>query len=152
MSQVTIKISIFEKHSGHSMMTSSNRNIFRVTGHLCGEFPVPRSFDVFFDLRLNKRLSKQSWGWWFETVSRPLWRHCNGSPRECYLVFIDHITSMLNRIHNEKAWSTLLCNPSCSITNTYIISKYLNNISGVLTFKIYNILVTRITGHPIDWQ
>ena len=68
------------------MMTSSNGNIFRVTGHLCGEFtgpgefppqrPVTRSFDVFFDLRLNKRLSKQSCGWWFETPSRPLWRQC----------------------------------------------------------------------------
>ena len=46
-----------------------------------GEFPTQRpvtwSFDVFFDLRLNKRLSKQSWGWWFETLSRSLWRHCN---------------------------------------------------------------------------
>ena len=31
----------------------------------------------FFNLRLNKRLSKQSWGWWFETLSRPLWRHSN---------------------------------------------------------------------------
>ena len=40
--------------------------------------PVTRIFDVFFDLRLNKRLSKQSWGWWFETLSSPLWRHCNG--------------------------------------------------------------------------
>ena len=39
--------------------------------------PVTRSFDVFFDLRLNKRLSKQSWGWWFEASSRPLWRHFN---------------------------------------------------------------------------
>ena len=43
-----------------------------------GEFPaqrpVMRSFDVFFDLRLNKRLSKQSWGWWFEMPSCPLWR------------------------------------------------------------------------------
>ena len=39
--------------------------------------PVARSSDVFFDLRLNKRLSKQSWGWWFETLSCPLWRHCN---------------------------------------------------------------------------
>ena len=29
------------------------------------------------DMRLNKRLSKQSWGWWFKTLSRPLWRHCN---------------------------------------------------------------------------
>ena len=40
--------------------------------------PVTWSFDVFFDLRLNKRLSKQSWGWWFETLSRSLWRHRNG--------------------------------------------------------------------------
>ena len=38
-----------------------------------------RSFHVFFDLRLNKRLSKQSWGWWFDTLSRPLWRYCNVS-------------------------------------------------------------------------
>ena len=33
---------------------------------------------VFFDLRLNKWLSKQYWGWWFEKLSRPLWRHRNG--------------------------------------------------------------------------
>ena len=33
---------------------------------------------VFFDLRLNKQLSKQSWSWWFETPSFSLWRHCNG--------------------------------------------------------------------------
>ena len=47
-----------------------------------GEFPTQRpvtwSFDVFFDLRLNKWFSKQSWGWWFETLSPPLWRHRNG--------------------------------------------------------------------------
>ena len=39
--------------------------------------PVTRSFDVFFDLRPNKRLSKQWWGWWFEAPSSPLSRHCN---------------------------------------------------------------------------
>ena len=39
--------------------------------------PVTRSFDVFFDLRLNQRLSKQWRGWWFETLPRPVWRHCN---------------------------------------------------------------------------
>ena len=33
---------------------------------------------LIFDLRLNKRLSIQSWGWWFGTPSCPLWRHCNG--------------------------------------------------------------------------
>ena len=49
-----------------------------VPGEFPPQRPVTRSFDVFFDLRLNKRLSKQSWGWWFEMLSRPLWRHCNG--------------------------------------------------------------------------
>ena len=41
--------------------------------------PKTQNFDVSFDLRLNGRLSKQSWGWWFETPSRPLWRHNNGA-------------------------------------------------------------------------
>ena len=35
--------------------------------------PVTRNFDVYFDLRPNNRLSKQSWGWWYETPSRLLW-------------------------------------------------------------------------------
>ena len=42
-----------------------------------GNSPVTRSFDVFLNLRLNKRLSKQSWGWWFETLPHQLWRHSN---------------------------------------------------------------------------
>ena len=71
-------------------MMSSNGKIFRITGHLCGnslvhgEFsakrPVTRSFDVFFDVPLNKRLSKQSRGWRFETLSLSLWRHRNEGP------------------------------------------------------------------------
>ena len=70
------------------MMTSSNGNISVLLAICAGNSPVPgefptqkpvtRSFDVFFDLHLNKRLSKQSWGWWLETLSRPLGRHCNG--------------------------------------------------------------------------
>ena len=48
-----------------------------VTGEFPEQRPVTRSFDAFFDLRLNKRLSKQWRGWWFETPSRTLWRHCN---------------------------------------------------------------------------
>ena len=92
--------------SNFRMMTSSNGNIFRVTGPFCGqftgqmetssallalsvgnspvagEFPsqrtVTRSFDVSFDPCLNKRLSKKSRRRWFETLLRSLWRHCNG--------------------------------------------------------------------------
>ena len=48
-----------------------------VTGEFPSQRPVTRSFDVFFDPRPNKRLSKQSRRLWFETSSRSLWRHCN---------------------------------------------------------------------------
>ena len=52
-----------------------------VTGEFPSQRPVTRSLNVFFDLRLNKRLSKQSWGWWFETPSLSLWRHRNALTR-----------------------------------------------------------------------
>ena len=55
-----------------------------VTGEFPAQRPVTRSFDVFFDLRLNKRLSKQSWGWWFEAPSPPLWRHYNALDLSLY--------------------------------------------------------------------
>ena len=70
-------------------MTSSNGNSFRVTDLCAGDSPVTRelpsqrpvtqSFDIFFHLRPNKRLSKLSWGCWFVTHSCLLWRHCNGN-------------------------------------------------------------------------
>ena len=69
------------------MMTSSYQTFSALLALCAGnsagtvEFPskvsVTQSFDIFFHLRLNKRLSKQSQGWWFETPSYPLWRHCN---------------------------------------------------------------------------
>ena len=84
-------------------MTSSNGNIFRVTGHLWwvpGEFPaqkpVARSFRVFIDLRLHKSLMKQTWGWWFETLSCPLWRHCNGT----------EVITLQYSHYCEKTWGT----------------------------------------------
>ena len=49
----------------------------QATGEFPAQRPATRSFDVYFDLRQNKRLSKQWWVWWFETPLRPLWRHCN---------------------------------------------------------------------------
>ena len=91
-------------------MTSSNGSIFRVTGPLYREFagpgefsalrPVTRSFDVFFDLCLNKRLSKQSWGWWFETPSRPLWRQRN-----------DNMLHIVSIVHTNHVYFTLCERP-----------------------------------------
>ena len=67
------------------MMASSNGNIFRVTGPLCGEFtghrwiPLTKASneELSSDVFLNKRLSKELRRRWFETLSRSLWRHCN---------------------------------------------------------------------------
>ena len=83
------------RHGVMVMMTSSNGNIFRVTGHLCGEFTGLRwihrtkASDAglwFFSLicALNKQLSKQSRSWWFETPSRSVWRHCNVLDHHCF--------------------------------------------------------------------
>ena len=49
-----------------------------VPGEFPAQRPVTRSFHVFLDLRLNKPLIKQSWGWRLEMLLHPLWRHCNG--------------------------------------------------------------------------
>ena len=80
----------------YCMMTSSNGNFSAllaicagnspVTGDFSAQWSATRSFDVFSDLRLNERLSKQSWGWWFETASCPLWRHSNGSNHEHVII------------------------------------------------------------------
>ena len=42
-----------------------------------GEFPAQRPVKQSFDVFQFKRLSKHSRGWWFERLSRPLWRQCN---------------------------------------------------------------------------
>ena len=57
-----------------------------VPGEFPAQRPVTRSSHVFFDLCLNKPLNKQSWGWWFETLSRPLWRQCNATPGVIWLL------------------------------------------------------------------
>ena len=81
-----VSLSLGQSYDCHYMMTSSNGSISAlldicagnspVTGEFRAQRPRRQSFDVFFDLRLNKRWSKRSWGWWSETPSRPLWRHC----------------------------------------------------------------------------
>ena len=48
-----------------------------VTGRFPSQRPVTGNFDVFFYLRLNKRLSKQPRRRWFETPLGSLWRYCN---------------------------------------------------------------------------
>ena len=49
-----------------------------VTGEFPSQRSVTRNFDVFFDLRMDKRLSLRSKRQWFEKPSCSLWCHCNG--------------------------------------------------------------------------
>ena len=63
-----------------------------VSGEFRAQRPVTRRFDVSFDLRLNKRLSKQSWGWWFEAQTGSLWRHCNVCLINCTFNFLPAIS------------------------------------------------------------
>ena len=92
-------------------MTSSIGTIFRINGPLCREFtghrwiplqrPVTRSFDVAFNLSLNKRLSKQSWDWWFETPSHSLWRDRDGFARLFLSIsrFLEENYQLTNSLH-----------------------------------------------------
>ena len=61
----------------HPMEMSFTLLAICVTGEFPTQRPVAWNFDVFFDLRLNKQFNKQWWGWWFETPSCLLWRHCS---------------------------------------------------------------------------
>ena len=79
-----------QQHSSHASFHDdvTKWKHFIVIGHLWGNLlvtgrfpshrPVMRNFYVFFDLQLNKRLSKQSRRRWIERPSPSLWRHCNG--------------------------------------------------------------------------
>ena len=120
------------------MMMSSDGNIFRVislcvgkspvTGEFPSQMPVARGFDIFFDLRLNKQLSKQSRRGWFEIPLRWLWRHSSD-----FLVSLDtKIPMMLYIISPTRIYgctttttSTCICHP----TSGQLLTKF-----GLLTY------------------
>ena len=80
-----------------------------VPGEFPAQRPVTRSFDVLFDLRPNKRLGKQSRGWWTETPSSSLWRHRNGSWCKCLDIALWQELAQMTRLvwHNPVLNYTL---------------------------------------------
>ena len=117
-----------------SMMTSSNGNIFRVTGPLWGEStghrwippqsPVAHTFDPFFDVRLNKRLSKHSRRQRFETAWRSLWRHSNDLLRPCQAMTCDRgICGRGLSINNRWNYCVLVTNRSMLRSSNLYYSK-----------------------------
>ena len=134
-------------------MTSSNGNIFRVTGSLCGEFtgtdefpaqrPVTRSFDVFFDLRPNKRLSKQSRGCWFETHSRPLWRQ-----RNVYLLSIGCRWVIYSQLVEEEIHTDWTALQYCCFTATIYVKVVLSFRGPSVHISLHCEVSSRV--HPIE--
>ena len=87
--------------------------------------PVTRSYDVFFDLRLNKRLSKQSRRRWFETPSRPLRCHCNVQRRQmstktslftCVLTVRSAVCSAWQHSKHQSSSSLVICEGNPQVT------------------------------------
>ena len=116
--------------TGNTMMTSSDGSIFRVTGHLCEEFtgtqkPVTRSSGVFFDLWLNKWLSKQWWGRWFETPSRPLCRQFNNQKNYAcgsnFLMTLFYSLLILSKSSSPSSLVLELCSSSGNFHNKIIM-------------------------------
>ena len=91
-----------------------------VAGEFPAQRPVTRSFDIFFDLRPNKRLNKQSLGWWFETPSRSLWRQCKEN----------HFLKYNSSIHNDSIsylQTTLRSNADQTQSGHVFVEVYVNH-------------------------
>ena len=117
-----------------------------VTDKVPAQRPVTRSFDIFFDLRLNKRLSKQSWGWWFETPSGPLWCHCNDGYRNPYYKF-DCLTPVVKSIYQ---WDGVF---SGNRGHGMYADKYANgSLSVVFCCDLKLVYHTGLTTHYIKWN
>ena len=80
--------------------------IWGATGELPAQRPVTRSFDISFDRRLHKWLSKQSRGWWLEMPSHALWCHCNA---------IIIYEKCWNGVHPLRAHSGGICDSSINV-------------------------------------
>ena len=81
--------------------------------------PLTKTSDAelgcLFDLRLNKRLNKQSRRRWFETQPRSLWRHCNienatflCDPGQHVLKWLPGMTDLKSI---SKVWTWLIWTP-----------------------------------------
>ena len=146
-STAVLIVSWFYRGMPVSMMTSSNGSIFRVTGPLCGEFtghrwiPLTKASDAelwcFFYLRLNKWLSTHSWGWWFETPSRSLWRQSNEHQKfEIILIPMEAFTLKQILIISD--------NDKKSTCNSAIVNLMDNKAKNKRIFKIQHDLFTKL--------
>ena len=138
------------------------------SGEIPAQRPVTRRFVVFFDLFLNKRLREQSWGWWFETLSHPLWRHCYvvlGEVSYIYIyiyiyIYMGLTWSFLTTRNNmlSKTWwgttptaagtTTANATATTTTTSTSTITTSSNDNDNIIIMIIMIIKTTAIHVYP----
>ena len=126
-----------------------------VTGEVPAKRTVTRVFDVIFHLRLYMRLSKQSWGWWFEMPSRPLSRHCNARiSLEPINNFSDYRYIDIDRLesHNKSVIKQNLSQPCARYMKytVYILLGSLQNMNKENSRRFFVIFIlTRTMDAPL---
>ena len=133
----------FRKWFGYIIMTtSSNGNICGRNSPVTGEFPsqrpVTQSFDVFFDLRLNKRLREPSRRRWFGTPSCSLWRHCNDAMAPSLLRIYGRDGMIMIYLYNLK-----MC--VCVLLLTMPFSLLFSTKKNETLHTIYDLLLQTLT-------
>ena len=136
--------------------TSSNGNISTllalcagnspVTGEFPAQRPVTLSFGVFFDLHLNKRLSKLLWDWLFQTPLRSLWSHCNdpkinlvvamGTINQSLWFWSQNIFEELSRCHSRWCPDLLHCQGISSHSIDYVV-KSLSSVQKDFNYLLH---------------
>ena len=109
---------------------------------------------------LNKRLSKQSWGWWFEISSRSLWRHCNAKSKASYqrIPLSIYTTTFLFANVLISGWvrSVLLCNTCindvCVKKVSYVCIQHalLNGVNSGVCSTLYQSLSAFMILTPLS--
>ena len=106
-----------------------------VPGEFPTQRPVTRNFDIFFDLCPNKPLSKQWWGWWFETPSYPLLCHC-------YCRILTHCASYVIWRYRSCATLVMTCRvfgatPQPKTMLTYCQLDFRNKLRWIFNWNWY---------------
>ena len=116
-----------------------------VTRGFRSQRPVTRSYDVFCDLRMNKRLDKQSRRRWFETPSLSLWRHFNAADAAHEICNMYIHGKLYSASLFSKRWYISLKTHSCNIwalihTITLIVFRYVWQITRGYNYLNINLV------------
>ena len=123
-----------------------------VTGKFPTQRPVTRSFNVCFDLHLNKRLIKQLWGWWFKMPSCSLWRHRNVFRDVNISMYISTNKQFIATLINQWCYKWNLGKQACCLMSVgYENVRYLSegNIYEEINIHVIHPVAPSLTHWPL---